>query len=392
MKTLVHPDATVHQAPIPPLRLLAYVHLRNIYGSTGAGRVARQIVEHLSRQPGISLKILADPADYARIVSKVGDPWTTFNYRFIKHETSWQQLRWLLIEHPKSESYWPEADVVYCTAESFVPARKSRIAVTLHDAAYFEPDAHRRDTAYYKTRLKWAILYRALVRRADMFHVVSQFSAERLAHFFPEITSRIRVVHNAVTPNFFEPVTPAGRAFLSETGLERSPYVLLPRGLSYRKNADIVIANWPKLRERHPDLKLVVTSHCDPPYVEAASRLPGMIRTGFVSDEALCALYSAAQVVWFPSLYEGFGLPVIEAMACGAPVVASRASSLPEVAGNAAVLVDPARPFDYIDILDSFVRNPSLRNEYSIRGRERAKLFTWKAAADQLRFHFSQLL
>jgi glycosyltransferase involved in cell wall biosynthesis len=375
-----------------PMRLLAYVHLRNIYGSTGAGRVARQMTEHLSRQAGMSLKILADPADHARIVPKVGEPWSSFDYRFIANETSFQQLRWLLLGNPKCESYWPEADVVYCTGESFVPARKSRVAVTLHDAAYFEKDAHCRDLAYYKTRTKWGLLYRVLSRKADMFHVVSHFSAERLAHFFPAIAGRIRVVHNAVTDNFTKPVTPEGSQYLEQMKLDRVPFVLLPRGLSYRKNADMVIENWPKLQERHRDLKLVITSHCDQPYKERAMQLPSAILTGFVSDDALCALYSAAQAVWFPSLYEGFGLPVIEAMACGAPVVASNASSIPEIAANDAILVEPRKAADYIEALDALIRNAALRTEYSNRGKLRARLFTWPAAADQLRCHLSQLL
>ncbi len=375
-----------------PMRLLAYVHLRNIYGSTGAGRVARQMIEHLSRQAGMSLKILADPADHERIVPKVGEPWSSFDYRFIASETSRQQLRWLLLSTPKSESYWPEADVVYCTGESFVPARKSRIAVTLHDAAYFEKDAHRHDLAYYKTKVKWQILYNALSRHADMFHVVSHFSAERLAHFFPSIRNRIRVVHNAVTENFLEPVTEQGKQYLAEMKLNDTPFILLPRGLSYRKNADMVLQNWPVLLERHPGLKLVITSHCDQPYIERAKQIPSVVLTGFVSDDALCALYSAAQAVWFPSLYEGFGLPVIEAMACGAPVVASNSSSIPEIAGNAAILIETLKASDYIDALDALIRNPSLRNEYSVRGRARAQLFTWPGAANQLRGHLSQLL
>lgn len=392
MNTALHATPVAVDGVGKPMRLLAYVHLRNIYGSTGAGRVARQITEHLSRQAGMSLKILADPADYARIVPKVGEPWSTFDYRFIANETSLQQLRWLLLGNPKAESYWPEADVVYCTAESFVPARKSRIAVTLHDAAYFEKDAHRHDLAYYKTRTKWRFLYNVLSRRADMFHVVSHFSAERLSHFFPAIASRIRVVHNAVTENFLQPVTAEGKQYIEQMKLDCTPFVLLPRGLSYRKNADMVIESWPKLEEQHPGLKLVITSHCDQPYADRARQLSSVILTGFVSDDALCALYSAAQAVWFPSLYEGFGLPVIEAMACGAPVVAGNSSSIPEIADNAAILVGPGKAPDHIDALDALLRNAALRAEYSNRGKARAKLFTWPAAADQLRFHLSQLL
>ena len=124
------------------MNLLAYVHLRNIHGSTGAGRVARQLVEHLAPRPGLEMRILADPGDHRRIVPLVGEPWSSYRYHFIARETSKQQAQWFFLHSPAAEHYWPQADVVFCTAESYVPTRKARLAVTLHDAAFFEQGAH----------------------------------------------------------------------------------------------------------------------------------------------------------------------------------------------------------------------------------------------------------
>ena len=375
------------------LKLLAYVHLRNIHASTGAGRVARQLIEHLAQRRDVDLRILADPRDHARILPLVGDPWNHFDYRFFSSETSRQQARWFLLDRPRAESFWPAAQVVFCTAESYVPTKRGRLAVTLHDAAYFEQDAHRRDQSFSAQRLKWQLLYRKLIRKADLFHTVSHFSADRLGHFFPAIRSRLRVVHNAVTRHFFEPVTALGSSYLRETGLENRRFVLVPGGLHFRKNAELVLAGWPLLRSLYPDLTLAVVNHSHPAYVDRVKSLGGNFHMlGFVSDDALRALYGAAQVVWFPSRYEGFGLPVVEAMACGAPVVTSNASSLPEIAGNAALLAPPDSPQAHVDAIEGLLQDESLRSDFAARGKLRSLDFTWPRAALQLKQYFEGLL
>ncbi len=387
--SVVAPTVTATRA----VAVLAYVHLRNIHRSTGAGRVARQLTEHLALGSDVRLRVLADAGDHARIVPLVGAPWDGFDYSLFAADTSRQQARWLALDAPAAESFWPQADIVFCTAESYVPTRTARTVVTLHDAAYFEKDAHVRDLAFWKQRLKWRLLYAKLSRHVDLFHTVSHFSADRLAYFFPSLRSRLRVVPNAVSPQFFAPVAASGLAYLRAQELDDRQLLLVPGGLHYRKNAELILSAAPRLLARFPALTVAVVNHSHPAYAARAAALGPRFRLlGFVSDEALRALYGAASAVWFPSRYEGFGLPVLEAMACGAPVVASRASSLPEIASDAALLADPDQAQAHLEHLSLILGDARAAAEFAARGRVQAGRFTWAASARSLTEHFHSLL
>ena len=226
-----------------------------------------------------------------------------------------------------------------------------------------------------------------------MFHTVSHFSADRIAHFFPSMRSRLRVVPNAVSPHFFDPPTEIGQSFLETQHLSPGSFLLIPGGLHFRKNADLILTVLPLLQRIFPDLTIAIVNHSNVAYAARARVLVPQVRMlGFVGDDALRSLYGAAAVVWFPSRYEGFGLPVIEAMACGTPVVASDASSLPEIAGKAALLVPPNDAEAHLEAIRAVLTDSALHADMARRGTLRADAFTWTRSADLLKHCFDQLV
>ena len=368
-------------------------YLKGIHRSTGPGRVARQLTEHFSAHGKVNLRVLGNREQKDEMVPKVGLPWTTFDYELYDLNDSLRRYLWYLFRTPAAESYWRDVDLIYSTGEAYVPTRQVPLAVTVHDAAFFESD-RRAHKGQWLQRSKWRLLYRRLSKTADLFHTVSSFSAERIAHFFPALKDRLCVVPNAVAPQFFEDVPDEGIAYLRTMELDRRPFVLLPRGLHYRKNADLVLDAWPKIREANPDTLLVVTSHNDPEYVQKAREQmeESVVITDFVSDAALHALYSAAVLTWMPSRYEGFGLPVLEAMAQGTPVVASNASALPEVAGDAAMLLPVDQPDEHVDAIHALIHDEGKQEALGQAGQKRAQKFTWAQSTEKLLKEFQRLV
>ena len=309
------------------------------------------------------------------------------------NDTSRQQAIWFLTNRPKAEDFWPEVEVVHCTAESYVPVHKARLAVSCHDAQHFEPGVHKITPWLVRQRIKWKLLFDRLNREADMFHMISHFAAERTAHFFPAISSRLRVVPNAASESFFQPPTARGKLILEKLSLQGRQFVLTPGGLQHRKNADLILDTWPRIHAQHPDLLLVVINWIDPSYQARAESLgPSCILAGFQEEEELVALYAAAALVWFPTRYDGFGMPVIEAMASGTPVVSSNTTAIPEVAGSAAILLSPDRSDDHVEAISSLLADHRLRDELIQAGRSRAQTYRWGRSAEALAQSFQELL
>ncbi|MGA8726130.1 MAG: glycosyltransferase family 1 protein [Acidimicrobiales bacterium] len=213
-------------------------------------------------------------------------------------------------------------------------------------------------------------------RRAEVVVCPSQFSADEVA---TELGVRAPVaIPNGVDRAFFDP------APFSETELARHgihpPFVLHAGGCSRRKNLEGLAAAWPLVRSRRPDATLVLVGPRDVRRDQLFAPLPGTVRTGRLDAGSVPRLMAAATSVVVPSLYEGFGLPALEAMAAGVPVVAARRSALPEVCGDAALLVEP----DADALAEGLVT--VLAAEFDTgaateRGRRRAAGFTWEASA-----------
>jgi glycosyltransferase involved in cell wall biosynthesis len=184
---------------------------------------------------------------------------------------------------------------------------------------------------------------------------------------------------------------------LARYGIDR-PYLLYVGGINARKNIARLFEAYAQVRATHPDVILVVAGkrQWQTGEIDAAFRrfnLEDQVHfTGYVDDRDLPALYSAAELFVFPSLYEGFGLPPLEAMACGTPVVTSNASSLPEVVGDAALTVDPYDVDGLAAAIKHALTDEDLRVELRRRGVARAAQFTWQRAARETLAVYAQVL
>lgn len=234
-----------------------------------------------------------------------------------------------------------------------------------------------------------ALLKKGL-RSARRTICVSRCTLEMTADLFKLDRSRMHVVYNGVGEQF-KPV-PAAQARAEVTqvfGLD-GPYFLFVGKLESRKNVVRILEAFDRFRREAGDpVKLVLAgrrTHLTEG-VEETIRACGMadavVEIGYVPDETLPALYSAAQALVFPTLWEGFGIPVIEAMACGTPVITSNLSSLPEVAGDAALLVDPYSVDDIGAAMLRLWREPALAAGLSARGLVNAQRFSWDITARQ---------
>jgi glycosyltransferase involved in cell wall biosynthesis len=226
---------------------------------------------------------------------------------------------------------------------------------------------------------------------------VSKYTKSEIEKLFGIPGSRIEVVYNAIDERFLRGhASDSERQVLAERYLVTYPFLLYAGRISPPKNLVRIIEAFSALKAelekegRFPDLKLIIIG-------DELSKHPDLRRTvirggvqndvrfmGFVPIEMLRVFYDAAKIFVFPSLYEGFGLPPLEAMAHGTPVVTSNTSSLPEVVGNAAVMVNPENVFEIMRALHRVLLDQQVRDKFKQRAYEQVKKFSWDASARQI--------
>jgi len=250
--------------------------------------------------------------------------------------------------------------------------------VTIHDCAFYDhPEGF---TRRFATWYRW--LVPRLARRIRHIITISRFSRDRLLEYCQLPPSKVTVIPQGVDPDF-RPLEPH---IVAETrrilGLPEN-YVLFVGSLAPRKNLARLLEAWRLVSPLHPEMSLVLVGAPNHVFRDAGlHELPASVHVaGYVAEEHLPAVYAGAQVSVFPSLYEGFGLPVLEAMACGTPVMTSNVTSMPEVAGDAALLVDPYSEESMADGLSRLLADSVLRQQLSERGLQRARTFTWDRTA-----------
>jgi glycosyltransferase involved in cell wall biosynthesis len=240
-------------------------------------------------------------------------------------------------------------------------------------------------------------LTRKVLKGAARILAVSNFTKTEIEKLFGIPSPRIEVVHNAIDPRFLHGhASEADRQFLAQRYQITYPFLLYAGRISPHKNLVRIIEAFSALRAeldkegKFPDLKLIIIG-------DELSKHPDLRRTvirggvqndvrflGFVPIEVLRIFYDAAKIFVFPSLYEGFGLPPLEAMAHGTPVLTSNTTSIPEVVGNAAVLVNAENVFEIMRAMLRVLLDQSLRDRLKARGYEQAKKFSWDESASKI--------
>ena len=272
---------------------------------------------------------------------------------------------------------------VQYTAPPFAPCP---IVTTIHDLAF----EHLPETFNRRSWMQLRLTVRRTARRAAQIITVSEYSRQDISNTYRIPPERITITPQAASEKFL-PVTDGTelKTIRKTYGIERD-YILSLCSIQPRKNLIRLIEAYSLLRKSSADLRLPQLILAgkrgwrDNEIFRAAQResvAGDIVFTGYVADEHLNALYSGATCFVYPSYFEGFGLPILEAMQCGTPVIAGNRTSIPEVAGEAALLFDPFETKSLVDALQFLLSNPEYRVTLSLRGLQRASGFSWKRTA-----------
>ena len=276
------------------------------------------------------------------------------------------------------------------------PAIRCRSVVTIHDCIHLMfPQYLPSKLAYvYAKGSMWSA-----TRKADRVLTVSEASKRDILRFFDIPPEKVEVIYNAIDERFLG-AADANRMELTRRRYQLDhPFVLYVGNIKPHKNIERLVEAFAIAKRSGPDdLKLIVIG-------DELSKYPVLRQSvhrhkldkhvrflGFQPQETLAAFYRLARAFVFPSLYEGFGLPPLEAMASGTPVITSNVSSLPEVVGDAALLIDPTRPEEIAAAMRRVLTEPSLRDDLRERGLRRVQEFSWDRSIRRVRDIYEEVL
>lgn len=327
---------------------------------SGTEVYARAIITHLAKtNPGHRLRLYAN-ATAPPAWSPTGVEWRL--HPFPRLWTHWRFRRALVAERP---------DLVFVPSHVLPLFLDVPGVVTIHDVGHRRvPSAYRPSAWLY---LEW--MTRSMARRAARLIAVSRTTADDLRRFYRVPAERIAVIHSGVD-EIFQPPTAAEIARVrARYGLPPAYFLYLGRAHP-RKNLPVLLAAYQTARRRGLTAGLVLAG----PGLETSAD-DGLRVLGYVPREDLPALYAGALALTLPSLFEGFGFEVLEAMRCGTAVIASTAGALPEVVGEAGLLLDPTDAAAWAESLARLTQDPALRQHLIERGDGWSRSFSWERAA-----------
>ena len=341
----------------------------------GIGTYTRNLLRHLARIDRESDYVLLCHEPDLGIGGRLGANFRTVLERSPSYSVREQfHVPWVL--------HRERPDVFHAPHYVLPPAARCRSVVTIHDCI------HLMFPQYLPSRMAYAYAKASMwmaARRSHRILTVSEASKRDIIHFFNVQPEKVVVVYNAIDERFRATPSQEDIARVRERYQLAQGFVLYVGNIKPHKNLVRLIEAYDLLRRRGFDeLKLLIIG-------DEISKLPALRRAvhkhklhkhvrflGYLPDDTLAILYRLAAVFVFPSLYEGFGLQPLEAMACGTPVVTSNVSSLPEVTGGAAVLVDPYEVESIADGVERVLTNTELSAELRRKGIARAREFSWE--------------
>jgi glycosyltransferase involved in cell wall biosynthesis len=343
----------------------------------GIGTYIRNLVPALARQdPSLEITLF-----HARFGEEAPERWMReFWMEEIPHRIKTLYPRWALSGRPHLPRALATLDIVHAPSPAAVPpaGATQRLVATVHDLAFLTAPEH-----FPKAwRQQFRVGLRAAVRRADALITPSRNTAEDLISRTKVDPARVHVIPLAASA---DAVASDPEAVLSRLKIP-FPYVLFVGTLEPRKNLVRLIRAYRRAAASGLPHALVLAGPLGWRHQtllrEIALRGPGeVLLTGELTAEELDALYRHSAAFVYPALYEGFGLPVLEAMARGLPVIVSNTSSLPEVAGDAALEVDPESVREIASAIETLLTDDALSERLSMRARARAERFSWDETA-----------
>lgn len=360
----------------------------------GIGRYVRELVAALALQDReTDYRLLVSGASSSQLPPAPGN---NFDWRPTRITPKWLARIWQRARLPLPvEVFTGDLNLYHATDFVLPPTRaQTRTLLTVHDLSFVRvPQAASPNLKAYLE-----VVVPRSADRADCILADSQATKDDLIELYQVSPDKIIVLLSGVDARFRPVSGDALGQVRQKYGIGDAPYVLSVGTVQPRKNYVRLIQALSHLRAQGYDLQLVIAGGRgwleDPIYAAIATEKmqPYVHLIGFAEETDLPALYSAAACFAFPSLYEGFGLPILEAMGCGTPVVTSDKSSLPEVGGDAALIIDPYSVDQLADALRRLVDDDALRQILVTKGHRRAESFTWEKSAHQLRQIYGNLL
>ncbi len=354
------------------------------YSWTGIGRYIRSLVQGIAKVDTPHKFSLLLPANQIE-AAKSEFPLPAEKFSVVPVEPSYYSWREQTIF--LRQLYSLKADLVHFTHFNTPLLFKRPYFVTIHDITRFIFPGQKRQHLFQQ--LAYEIVFRKAVRDARAIICVTEHTAQEMKHLPLRMNVQPKVIYEGVDDIFFQPVAQLDQQRARMMIGTSDPFLLYVGVWMSHKNLRRLLEAFKEVQKTHPALKLVLTGkpvpgyNNVPRYVRDLDLEKSVIFPGFVPHKLLPALYQQASCFIFPSLYEGFGLPPLEAAAVGAPVVSSNVSSIPEVMGEAAQYVNPEYTPSIVEGINRALNDSNLRHHLISSGKSRAAPFTWQRCVEQ---------